>query len=92
MPIVRQAPDLRDNTLIKRGGATNATQTIAVTRRFKLIGNHIAGFDEIEASAQSARQTRTTLVALCEKSCTKRSFFESLVPAPPGWICRTKQL
>ena len=44
----------RDN-LIERGGATNATQTIVGTGRFKLIGNHIAGFDEKEGLAKSGR-------------------------------------
>ena len=34
----------RDN-LIERGGATNATQAIVATGRFKLDGNHISGFD-----------------------------------------------
>jgi hypothetical protein len=39
------------NNLIERGGATNATQAIVVTGRFKLDGNHIAGFDEKTTSA-----------------------------------------
>jgi len=34
------------NNLIERGGATNATQASVVTGKFKLTGNHIAGFDE----------------------------------------------
>ncbi|MBI5687313.1 MAG: hypothetical protein HZC54_19745 [Verrucomicrobia bacterium] len=33
------------NNLIERGGATNATQAIAGSGRFKLINNHIIGFD-----------------------------------------------
>ncbi|MBI5686930.1 MAG: hypothetical protein HZC54_17820 [Verrucomicrobia bacterium] len=40
----------RDN-LIERGGVTNAAQAIIVTGRFKLTGNHIAGFDEKSAHA-----------------------------------------
>jgi hypothetical protein len=35
----------RDN-IIERSGATNATQAIAGSGKFKLTGNHIAGFDE----------------------------------------------
>jgi hypothetical protein len=33
------------NNLIERGGATNATQAIVGSGKFKLVGNHIAGFD-----------------------------------------------
>ncbi|MFA5190726.1 MAG: right-handed parallel beta-helix repeat-containing protein [Verrucomicrobiia bacterium] len=33
------------NNLIERGGATNATQAVTVTGQFKLIDNHISGFD-----------------------------------------------
>jgi hypothetical protein len=44
----------RDN-LIERGGATNATQAIVGNGKFKLIGNHIAGFDVREPSPKSAR-------------------------------------
>ena len=43
------------NNLIERGGAMNATQAVVVSGRSKLIGNHIAGFDEKEESAKSAR-------------------------------------
>jgi hypothetical protein len=35
----------RDN-LIERGGATNVTQAIVVTGQFKLVDNHVIGFDE----------------------------------------------
>ena len=34
------------DNLISRGGATNATQAVVVTGRFKLIGNCITGFHE----------------------------------------------
>ena len=43
------------NNLIECGGATNATQAIVVTGRFKRIGNHIAGFDEKKEPDKSAR-------------------------------------
>jgi len=39
------------NNLIERGGATNVTQAVTVSGRFKLIDNHIAGFDEKKAPA-----------------------------------------
>jgi hypothetical protein len=38
------------NNLIERGGAINATQAITGNGRFKLMGNHIAGFGEKQAS------------------------------------------
>ncbi|MFA6561503.1 MAG: hypothetical protein WCV00_06300 [Verrucomicrobiia bacterium] len=38
------------NNLIERGGATNATQAIVVTGRFKLDANHIAGFNQPAAA------------------------------------------
>lgn len=44
----------RDN-LIERGGATNATQALAVTGRFKLLGNQISGFGNLPASKGSDR-------------------------------------
>ncbi|MCX6910543.1 MAG: right-handed parallel beta-helix repeat-containing protein [Verrucomicrobia bacterium] len=47
----------RDN-LIERGGATNATSALVVTGQFKLIGNHIAGFDERTAPTKSAKQEK----------------------------------
>ncbi len=34
------------NNLIERGGAADAAQALAVTGQFKLINNHIVGFDE----------------------------------------------
>jgi len=44
----------RDN-LVERGGATNATQAIFVSGEFKLIGNHIVGFDKKEGTAETTR-------------------------------------
>jgi hypothetical protein len=43
------------NNLIERGGATNATQAITGSGKFRLIGNHIAGFDEKEAPVKPVR-------------------------------------
>ncbi|MFA6546446.1 MAG: right-handed parallel beta-helix repeat-containing protein [Limisphaerales bacterium] len=43
------------NNLIERGDATNATQALAISGRFKLLGNQISGFDDLPASKGSDR-------------------------------------
>ncbi|OHE82334.1 MAG: hypothetical protein A2107_12335 [Verrucomicrobia bacterium GWF2_62_7] len=43
------------NNLIERGGATNATQAVTGSGRFKLSDSHINGFDEKDGRAKSAR-------------------------------------
>jgi hypothetical protein len=43
------------NNLIERGGATNATQAVAGTGKFKLDGNHITGFDGKQMPTKPAR-------------------------------------
>jgi len=43
----------RDN-LIERGGTTNAMEAVVVTGKFKLIGNHVVGFEK-EGATGTAR-------------------------------------
>ena len=48
---------LKDN-IITRGGAEGVTSAVSVSGQYKLIGNHISGFDEKDAAAIELKTKR----------------------------------